>query len=378
MPRPCFSARLIACVLAVSMLSSCGLPRSGPTRSEILAAERSPEATGHVVPVTASVAAASRSVQSLGFTSAFLDAGAVNSDVIRPGDVLSVTVWENVDNGLLASIGQKVTLLQELQVDQNGSIFMPYAGRLLARGKTPEQLRRLITERISDQTPDPQVEVRRLAGDGSTVSLMGGVAASGVYPIEASTRRLSAMLAKAGGVIVEPDVAIVRVQRAGHTGSIWLQDLYDNALADIALRAGDRIVVEEDRRAFTALGASGAQQFVPFTRRNLNVLEAIAHVGGLNARLADPKGIFIFREEPNYVANRVLGRTDLVQTQRIAYVVDLTTPDGMFVARDFQIRDGDTIYVTEAPFVVWDKIIAATLGSLSAANTVATTADLVN
>lgn len=371
------AVRLIAGVLALCVLTACGLPRSGPTRSEILATD---EVVGnaHVVPVTAEVAAASRAVQSLGFTDAFLKAGTINSDVIRPGDVLSVTVWENVDNGLLASVGQKVTLLQELQVDQNGSIFMPYAGRLLARGKTPDQLRQMITNRISEQTPDPQVEVRRLAGDGSTVSLIGGVAASGVYPIEASTRRLSAMLAKAGGVIIEPDIAVVRVLRGSHTSSIWLQDLYDTPMADVALRAGDRIIVEEDRRAFTALGASGAQQFVPFTRRNLNVLEAIAHVGGLNSRLADPKGIFVFRDEPNFVANRVLGRTDFVQPQRMAYVVDLTTTGGMFVARDFQIRDGDTIYVTEAPFVVWDKIIAATLGTLNAANTVSASSNLVN
>ena len=66
-----------------------------------------------------------------------------------------------------------------------------------------------------------------------------------------------------------------------------------------------------------------------------------------------------------------------MQPQRIAYVVDITTPGGMFVARDFQIRDGDTIYVTEAPFVVWDKIIASTLGSLNAANSVAASSNII-
>ena len=343
-----------------------------------LLARTHPARNVHVVQVNDSIAAAARSVQSLGFNSAFLNAAPLRADRIAPGDVLGVTVWENVDNGLLASVGQKVTLLQEVQVDQRGFIFIPYAGSILAREKTPEELRRIITDKLQDQTPDPQVEVRRLAGDGSTVSLIGGVAAPGVYPIEPSTRRLTAMLAKAGGVIVEADVAQVRIQRRGHTGTIWLQDLYDSDLADVALRAGDRIVVEEDRRSYTALGAAGAQQFVPFTRRDLNVLEALATVGGLNSRLADPKGIFVFRNEPSYVANRVLGRNDILESQRFAYVIDLTTPTGMFVARDFTIRDGDTVYVTEAPFVAWDKIIAATLGTLNAATTVADTANLVS
>ena len=39
---------------------------------------------------------------------------------ISPGDTLSVKVWENVDTGLLAGIGQKVTTLEAIQVDQSG------------------------------------------------------------------------------------------------------------------------------------------------------------------------------------------------------------------------------------------------------------------
>ena len=42
-------------------------------------------------------------------------------------------------------------------------------------------------------------------------------------------------------------------------------------------------------------------------------------------------------------------------------MLDLTRPDGMFLARDFVIRDGDTVYVTEAPFVQWQKTLSAIL-----------------
>lgn len=333
------------------------------------------DADVHIVEANDAIAAAARSVESLGFDSSFLNAAASRADRISAGDMLSVTVWENVDNGLLASVGQKVTFIQDIQVDQKGQIFVPYAGNLKASGKTPEELRRLVTRRLAEQTPDPQVEVRRLAGDGSTVSLIGGVAAQGVYPIEPSTARLTAMLAKAGGVVIEPDVAQIKIQRRGKTGSIWLQDLYDNQMADVALRAGDRIVVEEDRRSFTALGATGGQTRVPFVSKSLSVIEALAQVGGLNSQLADPTGIFVFREEPSYVANRVLGRTDILTPQRFAYIVDLTKPNGMFVARDFNVRDGDTIYITEAPFVGWQKILAATIGTINFAGAAVTTAE---
>jgi polysaccharide biosynthesis/export protein len=287
--------------------------------------------------------------------------------------VLGLTIWENVSDGLLAGQSQNSTNLQEIQVDSSGSIFVPYAGRIKASGHTPDQLRLIITSKLDAQTPDPQVLVRRLAGDGSSISIMGKVAGQGIYPIEATTRTLAAMLAKAGGVTIEPEVAQINVTRGGLTGKAWLVDLIDNPAADIALRPGDRIFVEQDRRSFTALGATGTQTRIPFNSQKLSAIEALAQVGGLNSNLADPTGIFILREEPPEIANALLGRNDLIGNQRFAYVLDLTEPSGMFMGRDFQIRDGDTVYVTEAPFVQWNKtlgVLNSGIGTGSALKTI--------
>jgi polysaccharide export outer membrane protein len=110
---------------------------------------------------------------------------------------------------------------------------------------------------------------------------------------------------------------------------------------------------------------------VPFETQTLSGLEAIAQVGGLLSNAADPTGVFVLRNEPGEIANQVLGRTDLIGAQRMVYVLDLTQPNGMFHARDFSIRDGDTLYVTEAPFTQWDKAISALTGTLGSANAVA-------
>src|SRR5690606_13425005 len=116
----------------------------------------------------------------------------------------------------------------------------------------------------------------------------------------------------------------------------------------------DVILVEEDQRSFTAIGALGGQTRVPLGNEMINAIEAVAMVGGLSTNLADPTGVFILRDEPESVASRVLGKP-VVGSQRMAYVLDLTRPNGLFLARDFLIRDEDTIYVTEAPFVQWNK-----------------------
>ncbi len=364
-------ARAVAVLSAVSIVAACGLPRSGPNKREIFAGSVMKQGDAFVVLVNDRVTRATAVVPALGFGSSFRNAGVVGSDVVNPGDVLSVQVFENVrDEPLLSTAGERVSILEEVQVDGQGFVFIPYAGRIKAGGQTVEGVRTAITRALDTQTPDPQVRVARVAGDGATVSVSGGVGSQGVYPIERSTRTLTAMLARAGGIAIEPDVALVRVTRGGQTGQIWLQDLWDNPSLDIALRPGDRIVVEQDRRAFVALGATGTQTRVPFDTQTLSAIEAIAQVGGLNTNLADPTGVFVFRNEPAEIANVVLGRNDLTGDQRFVYVLDLTQPTGMFDARDFVIRDGDTVFVTEAPFTQFQKVLSAITGTTAAAGSI--------
>ncbi|MBV0890449.1 polysaccharide export protein [Paracoccus sp. Z118] len=359
----------ITAILAMTFLAACALPRSGPNKNEIFkgAIERGGDA--HVVTVNNHVTRAASWTPSYGFSSAFMSAGQIGADEIRPGDVLGLTIWENVDDGLLASLGQSNTPLTELQVDSAGYIFVPYAGRIRAAGNSPDALRQIITDRLGSQTPDPQVTVTRVAGDGATVSVMGRVTGQGVFPIERPTRTLSSMLARAGGVAIDPEIAVVTVKRGGNTGRVWLRDLYANSRNDIALRPGDVILVEEDQRSFTALGALGGQTKVPLGSEEIDAIEAIAMVGGLSTALADPTGVFILREEPESVARAVLGRNDIYGDQRMAYVLDLTQPNGLFLARDFLIRDEDTVYVTEAPYVQWQKTLGAITGGASTAST---------
>lgn len=362
-------AKILVLTTCVAALAGCGLPRSGPNKREIFSSSVMQQGDAFVVTVNDRVTRATAVVPELSFPDSFASAGRVTADKISSGDVLNLQIFENVkDEPLLSVAGERVSVLTDVQVDDRGEIFVPYAGRVRAAGRTPDQLREAITKELDTQTPDPQVMVTRVAGDGSTVSVSGGVSAQGVYPIERPTRTLSGMLSRAGGVAIQPAVAQVRVTRGNTTRKIWLQDLYENPKMDIALRAGDKIVIEEDRRAFVALGATGAQTRVPFDTQTLSAIEAIAQVGGLNTNLADPTGVFVFRNEPDVIANKVLGRSDLQGDQRMVYVLDLTQPMGMFHARDFVVRDGDTVYVTEAPYVQWQKTLGVLTGTAGAAD----------
>ena len=230
----------VAFLVIVAVVAACGLPRTGPTKREIYAGSVQREGDAFIVSVNDRVTRATSVVPALGFGSNFTRAGKLGSDIIRPGDTLGLTVWENVEDGLLAGAAANSTSLEEVQVDGSGFIFVPYAGRIRAAGNTPEALRRIITKKLEDQTPDPQVQVRRMAGDGSTVSLVGSIGSQGVFAIERPTRTLATMLARAGGVTIEPEIAQITVIRGNSRGKIWLQDLYEHPELDIALRGGDR------------------------------------------------------------------------------------------------------------------------------------------
>ncbi len=367
-------ARVATLMTIVAVVSSCGLPRSGPTKRQIISSSVENKGNAFIVTVDDHITRATTTAPTLGFSKAFKNAGIVGSDTIRAGDTLGLTIWENVNDPLLGVTGASATPLEQVQVDGAGFIFIPYAGRIRAAGNSPEALRRIITAKLDKQTPDPQVLVTRIAGDGATVSIVGAVSGQGVYAIERPTRTLSSMLARAGGISVEPEIAQVTVLRGNQSGKIWFQDLYKHPELDIALRAGDRILIEEDTRSFTALGATGSQRRVPFETQALSAIEAVAQVGGLNSNLADPTGVFILRDETEEIANAVLRRTDLRGPQRMVYVLNLTKPIGIFQARDFVIRDGDTVYVTEARYVQWRKALSALIGSLNSADTLNTLA----
>jgi len=364
-------AARVALAALVFGLAACAQPRPGPTQSEIFAGSVLREGDAFIVAVGNQVNQALGGPEARSFPDGLTRGQVLSGDAIRVGDEVTITIFENVPEGLLTSAEARGARLEIVQVDGEGFIFVPFAGRIRALGETPEGLRAAIAAQLDEQTPDPQVYISRETGDGTTVSVVGQVGSQGVFPIERATARLTSMLAAAGGVTIPTETAIITVARGRHTGRIALDDLIRHPELDLALRGGDRIFVERDQRRFTMLGATGTQSLVRFETPSLSAIEALARVGGLDPTRADPTGVFVFRNETEAVSKRLLGRSDLVGDQRMVYVLDLTQPNGMFHARDFQIRDGDTVYVTEAPAVGWNRQIATFSGTLGATGSAA-------
>jgi len=112
------------------------------------------------------------------------------------------------------------------------------------------------------------------------------------------------------------------------------------------LRGGDRVFVEEDSRYFLSFGATGTEALHIFTKDDVSAMDALSIAGGIQEGRADPKGLLILREYPaSAVAPGVRGP----RQARVIFTLDLTSADGLFSARNFQVNPGDLVMATESP-----------------------------
>jgi polysaccharide export outer membrane protein len=149
--------------------------------------------------------------------------------------------------------------------------------------------------------------------------------------------------------------------------SVRLSDLYRNQANDILLRSGDVITAHDVREFLTVLGASGNPGRIAISKRNYSVLDALGDTKGLDDKIADPRSVFLF-SPPKFTA---AGATD---TPATVYQFDLTQPAQVALASQFSVREGEAIYISDAPFTQVQKVLSAfrvTMGaSFSATRTI--------
>lgn len=371
------AARAAMIGAAALSLAACGLPRSGPYYEDLRYSQERNDGVDpgfDLVRVTPDIVAASNIAEPLGFSLDLIDAQPEKTAVLGVGDVLQVTIWERGENGLFSPIGGATNLVAE--IEESGTIYVPYIGNVSAMGRTADGLRRHIIGLLSDKTLDPQVEVARRTGDSKSITITGTAGVAAVVPIERTTRSLLSLLAKTGFSVPDPEVIRVSVRRGSVEGSIWMTDLFENPQYDVPVRAGDIVFLNKDRRFFRSVGAVG-QARVPFPTRDISVLDAIALVGGLQGSASDPSGVFIFRVESPEIATRVSANAPADERRNIAYLLDLTEGSGMFLADQMLMRDGDVLYVTDAPFTRFQKIAGSVASIIGFAGASASAASVV-
>jgi len=353
---------IAACSCGV--LQGCVVPRSGPLLSEVTAARERGDI--ELVAVTADIVAATREPDRASFPPAFLAAPPVDHETLAAGDGVGVTLWGHDNVGLIPPAPAGATDLGELVLDDAGRIHVPYVGKLHAAGATASQLRDAIMQRLSRIAVGLDASVRRTDRRGRTVTVQGGLSKPGVYPIAPGTLRLGGLLSVAMPDQTNPEQLQITLTRQGASASVRLSDVYRDARQDLALQPGDSIVVHDVVEHLVVLGAAGGQSKVRLSKRNYSVLDALGDARGLNDFLADPTAVFLLRPRPEATVEATGG----LDARPVAYRFDFTRPEQIALAQRFGVRDGDALYISDAPFTQVLKVLSAFSATLGAARSV--------
>ncbi|MCZ4352273.1 polysaccharide export protein [Roseovarius aestuarii] len=334
--------------LGIMALAACELPGGVGLTSQIVKEETSESPTFQVVRVSRAELSRVQKWPTSGTNSQYHwpEGGrGPDSQVIRTGDKVDLVIWDNQENSLLTSVEVKTVSMPGLTVSPAGTIFVPYLEEVVVTGQTPAQARSQIQNAMNSIIPSAQVQLEMTAGQKNSVNLVSGVAKPGSFPLPDRNYRVLTLIAQGGGISPDLRNPLVQLQRGSKTYNIRADRLFANASHNITLRGGDSVMVLEDQRYFTAFGATGTEQLIRFEQEEITALEALSLIGGLSDSRANPKGVLVLRDySPKALRTDGSGPTN----QQVIFAFDVTSADGLFAARKFEIQPQDTVVATES------------------------------
>jgi polysaccharide export outer membrane protein len=354
----------VALLLGLSALSSgCDtLPGSGPIAIDIVAQAQGDTPLGGYVllDIDERIASISGSRPRESFKRRFNNLGPAPDLRIGVSDSVVVTIWEAGSGGLFSasaadrsiSAGSRTATIPEQVVARDGTIRVPYAGRLRVAGLRPGDVEQLIVTSLQGKAIEPQAVVTISKNLSNTVTLGGEVGNGARVPLSSKGDRILDAVAGAGGMRISAHEAFIRLTRRNHTVSVAYNTLLNHPEENIYVLPGDVITVVRDPQTFTAFGATGRSEKVAFDAIGITLEEAIAKAGGLLDNRADPGGIFLLRFEPTTLVAEFVPERALPPGGNLVpviYRLNLRDAHSFFLARSFPVNDKDILYIANSP-----------------------------
>ena len=366
----------------VLLVSAC-MPADGPY-SDAIRAQRGLDANS--IPY-ALVKLTSKVVESLAqytprIANQFTDRRPPGDIRLGTGDVVSITVFEASAGGLFipaeasARPGNFITIPNQT-VDSEGNISVPYAGTVHARGRTVTEVQRTIVDQLKNQAIKPQVVISVVDQRTSMISVLGEVNRPERFPASAAGEHLLDAITRAGGPHSQGYDTWVMLERDGRRATVPFGALVFDPSNNIFVRPNDTIYVYAEPQTFVVFGAtagttvttagagveatspSGAQGQYPFGAWRISLAEAVGKAGELNDAVADPASVFLYRGELRQVAEKI--GVDVSKFDGpiipVIYEVNFRDPTSYFLAKQFDMRNKDIIYVSNAASVEATKVL---------------------
>jgi polysaccharide export outer membrane protein len=274
------------------------------------------------------------------------------------GDVVQVAVFEAQAGGLFipsdagSRPGNFISLPQQT-IGHDGTITVPYAGRIRASGRAVAVVQADIERRLADRAIDPQVVITKINGSSAEVSILGDVNTPSRIELTDAGARLLDVIAKAGGLRYPNIETTVTLQRHGRLATIRYKRLSVTPSENIFAAPGDSILVERERRTFLAFGASGGNGRIDFEETTLTLAEALGKAGGLLDSRADASQVMLYRQSPKALLVKLGVDVSRFpdETVPVIFRANLKDPSAFFAIQKFPMQDKDAIYISNSSSV---------------------------
>jgi len=275
---------------------------------------------------------------------------------LGPYDVVVVTVWEHPE--LTQPLGAYRNDLATGQlIQEDGSMFYPYIGKVQAAGLTLEELRVTITDRLSTLLQNPQVDVKVLRYRSRRIYVNGEVMKKGMVEIGDIPMTVPEAISQAQGLAPSADASRIELLRNNKTYLIDLMGMYsgDFPADQIILQSGDklRIPTKSENKVYL-LGEVLKPQALDLNHGRLTLAHALAEVGGFAALSADVESIYVIRStEPGKIS---------------VYHLDARNPMALVMSDHFALHARDLVYVDTHGLARWNRLITLLLPTAALIN----------
>lgn len=371
-------------LLSAALLAGCNqFPSAAPTVGELRAVASPPAqaqgAPGFLIIDLDAATLARLAAEPSGGLAGTLDVFPYTpQSVLRPGDSVGVTLFDlgavplfggsasptsGTDTGAGAiPAGAHGTALPTQLVEADGSIVIPFAGRVRVGGLTPLAAGERVVAALAGRATTPQAVVSLVGASLDTATVGGDVARPVLVPLTLRGERILDAIALAGGARDEPYNCDVQLTRDGRVARIPLQRIVDDTRENLVLEPGDTVFVLHAPRSFLVLGAALKVAQFQFETEQVSLAEAVAHGGGPSELTANISQVFLLRTESPALVRRLLAGVPNAAPipdapVAVAYHLDLRHGSGYFLAQKMQVQDKDIVLMANANEVQVQKIL---------------------
>jgi polysaccharide export outer membrane protein len=274
---------------------------------------------------------------------------------IGPGDTLYITVWNHPE--LTSPAGsQQQTAANGRVVRPDGTIYYPFAGQVHAAGKTIEQLRELLANKLGTYIKKPEVDVSVVNYGSQRVLLEGAFTKTGPQVITTVPLTLGEAMGAGGVDPAHANLSDVMLSRDGQVYHLDIGSLAENSLAKrIYLKAGDRIYLPyNDSQEVYVMGEVGRPMAIRFRTSDLSLTRAIGQAGGLNQITSKGK-IYVIRNTSTQGSPHAT-----------VYELDAKSAVAFALADQFMVKPGDVVFASAAGITRWNRFLSQLLPLTSA------------